>query len=74
MRLNETVLGGGGRLDWIQYLDYAMTDFLKIISNSFIFLNPQEALNLLITDERCWALSYMPLYTQFTAWTGTDRK
>jgi hypothetical protein len=36
---------------------------------------PQEALNLLVTEERCWALFYMPLYTSFTQLgecTGTD--
>jgi hypothetical protein len=24
---------------------------------------PQEALNLLVTEERCWALFYMSMYT-----------
>jgi hypothetical protein len=26
---------------------------------------PQEALNLLVTEERYWALFYMPLFTYF---------
>jgi hypothetical protein len=31
--------------------------------NSFYSKKPQEALNLLVTEERYWALFYMPLYT-----------
>jgi Na+-driven multidrug efflux pump len=41
---------------------------------------PQEVLNLLVTEERYWALFYMPLYTcidaftQFAECTSTDFK
>jgi hypothetical protein len=34
------------------------------ILNSYTFSQkPQEALNLLVTKERYWALFYMPMYT-----------
>jgi hypothetical protein len=35
----------------------------KVWFVSFYSQKPQEALNLLVTEERYWALFYMPLYT-----------
>jgi hypothetical protein len=37
----------------------------KVWFVSFYSRKPQEALNLLVTEERYWALFYMPLYTCF---------
>jgi hypothetical protein len=38
----------------------------KVKFVSFYSQKPQEALNLLVTEECYWALFYMPLYTSFT--------
>jgi hypothetical protein len=49
----------------------------KVRFVSFYSQKPQEALNLLVTEERYWALFYMPLYTSFTQFaecTSTDCK
>jgi hypothetical protein len=39
------------------------TRSFEIQRNLYYSQKPQEALNLLVTEERYWALFYMPLYT-----------
>jgi hypothetical protein len=44
-------------------IDVFVVLIFKVWFVSLIPQKPQEALNLLVTEERYWALFYMPLYT-----------
>jgi hypothetical protein len=68
---NQTIvvrLEGLGKLKIVQFYSLEMNvKPITIESQIFIFQSysqePQQALNLLVTEESYWALFYMPLYT-----------
>jgi hypothetical protein len=48
---------------WSSYQIPSVNNVFVVLVSLPHFQRPQEALNLLVTEERYWALFYMPLYT-----------
>jgi hypothetical protein len=52
-------------IEWIRFSALLFIE-LSLTINFRLSQKPQEALNLLVREERYWALFYMPLYTFYT--------